>query len=348
MHHFHVVLTRVRVWICSGSRFGRRFGRRRFSRKAGYGRRRSKYGRRRMSVKRRIVGASARAAKSTYTGTPMCRDLGTLWPSCMITKLRYHAMMQPFNGSATLGLQSGVRGYYYNNVLNMYPTPGAVTNAATFANGATSNWVDASAAGTSVLSTTGAAGIARLLGSPGASSTTMYQRCCVLSARVVLTIELQPNQISTTNGIFGTGKSYHFLHPLSLTDSTYAAPSSPAATDSFWNQPDVRKKLAGPVTGINMANSSTSNTAYGVAKPGTLVRWKHVIWPHKVYDMPFEEYVGDNGSFGTNASYPTRMGALQFGGFCPSNTNIDGCQIGLIHTEIIFTCLFKDLVGNLS
>lgn len=73
---------------------GRSFKRRRFN-----SRRRV-----RSNYKQRLIGASARAARNTYVNTSMCRDLGSLWPSCLITKLRFHAMINADNRGATPGL----------------------------------------------------------------------------------------------------------------------------------------------------------------------------------------------------------------------------------------------------
>lgn len=317
-------------------------------RKFGY---RSKF--KRSNYKKRLVGGAARAARSSYTNTPMCRDLGMIWPSCLITKLRYVAYLPADFRSGTQGLMTSTtdEGTSYSSFFTYWPADvGAAIGplrACPYA-GATAATAYSDKQGFTALATD-ALGIDKLLVAAGSSPSAPYSRCCVLSARYSFTFSFFHGTQATTaapNPI--VGPSRHMLHPMCNKDVVITPVTTCATADAMWLQPDVVRRYRGNCIGSAM-NFSTTAAAASVAPPGHSVRWKGTIWPHKLLDKTFTDYVSDDNSFGTAAALPTNYVGHQFGGFLSNLGETDNYfppDRGVLFANVVFTCLFKDIAGK--
>lgn len=335
----------------------RRFSRPGFRRRAFVKRRkfgyRGKFKRR--NYKKRLVGGAARAARSSYTNTPMCRDLGSIWPSCLITKIRFHAVVpadyrtQLTDGGMTSTTGEGTS---YSAFINMWPnysaTPTGVLKPATYGGTASTEYKLASYTGWSV-DTTDSMGVDKLLaeGKSG-SATGPYSRMCVLAAnyRYTLSFLHKQSQAATTPLSF-VPPSEHFLHPMCSKDQIITPITTQSHADSFWNQPDVQRRYKAGSVGVALGTTSGATQTHTI--PGVSVQWRGKIWPHKLLDKTFTDYVSDDSSFGTYVAYPTNFVGHQLGGLLMNNGQASASfvppGIGVLHINIVFTCLFKDIAG---
>lgn len=333
-----------------------------------YGRR-SRYGRKkigsrrnfRKTFKKQVVGASIGAAKSGYAGGAICKSLGQLWPACMIVKLRYSTCQSAHAGSATCALAGAAPAdSYYNNVFTCYPYDiGAAKGpleAVPYGAGAGVLWTPV--AGQSTVNKH-ALGITRLFAAANAASqsTGVYSRLCVLKCQLkydytFYVTENEAKSPATMNfGLTGpqiAGK--HILHPVGYKDTVYVAPSTCDTFDVIWSQGDVRRKSTSPKGNpsgfLNAANGMT-----GFPLQTHRLIWRHTVWPHRLLEMGFTDYVSDQSSFGTVAALPTNYAGVQCCGFFPRNSNgsaLSGAPSdGVVHIEAVFTCLFKDIISSL-
>lgn len=306
-----------------------------------YGRRRFSSRRRFGSVKKRIVGTAARAAKRTFKGTPMCKDLGTLVPKCCVVKLRYHFSGYPkTDDSATLtnGTSNSYEKYYAAPGIFLYPyRPHAAYDAGSDAKGLT-------------VAATAAVGWTKMIGSTGAAS--MFGRCCVLSVDYVVTLRFSSNiQVSDGKETTYTTQSkstagYHYLRLRDQSESVSASPTTVTLNDSMFCQPEMRKQVKGGLYSqlvFYNGDEAAGGTHGHETWPGSTVIWRGKAWPHKIMDVPFSQYVGDDSSFGTSAAYPTNYGILDLAGWFPSpgGANI-APTIGKLEAYYVYTCLFKE------
>jgi len=334
----------------------RRFSRPGFRRRAFVKRRkfgyRSKF-KRRGNYKKRLVGGAARAARSSYTNTPMCRDLGSIWPSCLITKLRFHAVVpadfrtQDIEGGLTA---TGSAGTSYSSFINMWPnysaTPtGPLTQASYGGTNTTEYKLASYTAWTNV--TAQAMGIDKLLaeGKSG-DATGPYSRCCVLSVQYRYTLSFFHKRVEAgTTPVAVVTPSQHILHPMCNKDQIITAVTNQSHMDAMWNQPDVQRRYRQHPVGVQLGTTSGATQTYGI--PGVSVQWKGKVWPHKLLDKTFTDYVSEDSSFGTYVAAPTNFVGHQLGGFF---SNFDTSKylspnVGHLHINMVFTCLFKDIAG---
>lgn len=335
----------------------RRYSRPGFRRRAFVKRRKFGYrAKSKRTYKKRLIGGAARAARSTYTNTPICRDLGMLWPSCLITKLRYHAFLPADfrTGTGAVITNTADEGHSYSAFFTFWPADVGIgigpLRGCTYGGG-TSATAYANKTGFSVL-TNDAMGIDKLLAAAGAGAATgTYSKCCVLSARYQFTISMFHGSSDTDLlPIPMAPPSMHMLHPMCNKDPVITPLTTTVSVDSMWNQPDVKRRYVAKATGSVQGNSGGSATVISNI-PGHVVKWKGTIWPHKLLDKTFTDYVSDDNSFGTSAAMPANYAGLQFAGFIPelgADATFFAFDRAVLHCNVVFTCLFKDVAGTLS
>lgn len=324
-----------------------------------------------MSYKKKLIGGAARAARSTYTGTALCKDLGPLFPSCLITKLRFSAIVGAHADTSTpttgCDLAVGTVGNYYSNLFNLWPdydstTPiGPLTGGAYGGAAAVSAWAQTSAKGFSPVSTE-CLGMSRLFGVAGGGAASVYQRMCVLSVKYEFTYRLW-QAYSTPDASndsvvaeVASGPSIHHFHPVSYKDSTITAATSMANSMSASNQPDVKTKLVGKQYGCMSTNHLAADVGRAAVRlDGHTCRWKGVAWPHKMLEIPFTEYVSNESAYGNATTLPQMKCGIQMTGFSPGyirtgdTVAVSGSMdYGTLSIRAVFTVLFKDFVGSLS
>lgn len=306
---------------------------------------------RRSNYKRRLVGGAVRAARTNYTGVGMCRDLGTIWPNCLIVKLRSHWRVGVMpNGPAMTDATD--QGYWYDGGWACYPAFGTTcgplvqTTYSGIAMGGS-----ATVTGFTPVSAQ-ALGIDKLLAEAKASPSAPYSRCCVLSVAV--------KQTHSYNHTFGSiaaatqsrpivPDSEHVLHMMNNQDVPINSPTTQANMDSAWNQPDVkRKKLLSKAMTVSLNTDTPVNNM--VVLPTVNHVWKYKVWPHKLLDKTFTDYVSEDTSFGTDTAFPSRLCGVQYVGFFPKN-GVDSNNYlpptrGVVTVNAIWTCLFKNIAGN--
>lgn len=309
----------------------------------GYGRR---FGRRKSSnVKKRVVGMAGRAAARRFRGTPMCKDLGALTPKCLATKVRQHATL-PAGGTLGSALAMAVGGIttdrYYNNILWCYPYQPFVNYS--------------TVAGYSACSGS-AIGWAKLIGTTGA--TALFKRCCVLNVNMVLTLSFS-TEIAENDGKSSpqsitnqpTTLGYHYFHPRSNDESALPNPTSTALNDQTFCQPDVLKKVAGRDMSqvlVYQGDAAATTTSRCNIYPGSRVVWRKTVWPHKVLDIPFSQYVGDENSFGTSSALPTNYACVDVAGFFSSlNGAMSPPENARIECYLTWTLLLKEPWSNVT
>lgn len=306
-----------------------RYGRRRYgSRKYGYKKRRSP-----PNLKKRVVRTSARAAANPRAPNAMCRDIGTVYPSCMVLKCR-----QSFYGS--LGNTGGVLSdgttatdKYYSANFRCFPSSATVVsdNYGTF--GGLAQLVQ----GSSVVAIP--PGLARVFNTAG--TTGVYQRACVLSARFHFRCTLQRVRANQELGNPG-GRWMHMLHTRDSDGETAPDIKTQAAADLLYCQPDVRRQIKDTTRNLTYvvgAAAGSMNTQTASHK----LRWKHSLWPHKELDQPFENYVSQDGSFAVADGKPTNRCSLELRGFGNANGGTwDPENNGTFHCDLVYTLLLKD------
>lgn len=321
-------------------------------RKFGY---RTKF-KRRGNYKKRLIGGAARAARSSYTNTPMCRDLGMIWPSCLITKLRQVAYLPADFRSGVQGLITSTtdEGSSYSSFITYWPADvGAAIGPfrACPYSGSTAATAYADKQGFTALAATDALGIDKLLVAAGSSPAAPYSRCCVLSAKYSITFSFFHGTSQTTYIPMPImPPSRHMLHPMCNKDVVITPVTTNATADAMWNQPDVSRRYLAAATGHAISGSS-GTTATDTAIGGRSVRWKGTIWPHKLLDKTFTDYVADDNSFGTSAALPANYVGHQFGGFFSNLGETDNYfapDRGVMLVNVVYTCLFKDIAGKQS
>lgn len=283
----------------------------------------------------------------------MCRDLGSIWPSCLITKIRFHALVPADYRTQDLhGLMTGTSGsgFSYSSFVNFWPnyatTPTGPLTVQTFGGAATTEYKLASYTAWSNVTAQGM-GVDKLLaeGKSG-SATGPYSRMCVLSANYRYTLSFMHKRHDTaTSPVAFVPPSQHCLHPMCNKDQIITAVTNQSTMDAMWNQPDVQRRYRGAAQGVQIGTTSGATQTFSI--PGATLQWKGKVWPHKLLDKTFTDYVSDDGSFGTYIAMPTNFVGHQLAGFFPNydENNFLPPNAGMLHLNIVFTCLFKDIAG---
>jgi hypothetical protein len=304
-----------------------RFGRKRYGRKYRYKKRRMP-----PNLKKRVVRTSARAAANPRAPNSMCRDIGTVYPSCMVLKCRQSFFGSLGNTGGILSDGTVAQDKYYTANFRCFPSSATVAsgNAGTF--GTLAQLVQ----GSSVVAIP--PGLARVFNTAGTQG--VYQRACVLSARFHLRCTLQRIVSGEANN---TGARWiHILHTRDADGETAPDIKTQAAADLLYCQPDVRRQV----------KDTTRNLSYVVgAAAGSMntqttsqrLNWRQTMWPHKELDQPFENYVAQDASFAVADGLPTNRVNLELRGY--GNANGGQWMVenqGCFHCDLVYTLLLKD------
>lgn len=308
------------------------FRRSRFGRKS-YGRRGFKKRRYPPNIKKRVVRMGAKAAANPRAPNSMCRDIGNVYPSCMVLKCRQSFFGSLGNTGGLLSDGTTATDKYYSANFRCFPSSATVVsgNYGTF--GGLAQLVQ----GSSVVAIP--PGLARVFNTSGATG--VYQRACVLSARFNFRCTLQRIVGNSEVGNIGA-RWMHILHTRDADAEVAPDIKTQSAADGLWCQPDVRRQM----------HDSTRNLTYVVgAAAGSMntqtttqkLRWRHTLWPHKELDQPFENYVSQDGSFAVSDNFPTNRASIELRGF----GNANGGQWyaenqGVFHCDLVYTLLLKD------
>lgn len=195
-----------------------------------------------------------------------------------------------------------------------------------------------------------ALGIDKLLSAGGAAPTAVYTKYCVLSAKYQVSFSFMNQNVSTaTTDAPIVPPSQHFMHSLTKSDEPLTVITTQSSLDSAWNQPDVRRKYVGAKAG-HILQTATAVAINGSTLPAVSIVWKGTVWPHKLLDKTFTDYVSDDNSFGQAASKPTNYCGIQFGGLFSEGGSATRKppNEGYCHMNVVFTCLFKDIAGPQS
>lgn len=300
----------------------RRFGSR-------YPRRFSRFGRRK-SVKKRLVGTAGRAAARRRTPNMMCKDIGTIYPSCMVLRCRQSGLFSL--GDASLNLTNAAdaaTGKYYFVTIPIQPTT---------TNGLTSSLTAITNSGTAL--NLQAYGLARLFNTAGATG--VYQRACVLKCKVTAKLHLTMAQFATIGTRVPGGRWTHFLHTRDGDGEALTAPSTQALADRDWAQPDVRRRIKDTMLGTAYLNSTSVGINFNTLPPQRVV-WRHTVWPHKELDMSFESYVSTESSFCVPGTVATNRSVLELGGYGNSCNGYSQPEAsGSVYLDVEWTLLLKD------
>lgn len=306
-----------------------RFGRKR------YGRRKYGYKKRRYppNLKKRVVRTSGRAAANPRAPNSMCRDIGNVYPSCMVLKCRQSFFGSLGNTGGTLPDGTTASDKYYSANFRCFPSSATVVsdNYGTF--GGLAQLVQ----GSSVVAIP--VGLARVFNTSGATG--VYQRACVLSARFNIRCTLQGLRSNSEAVNYGA-RWIHILHTRDSDGETAPDMKTQAAADGLYCQPDVRRQV----------KDSTRNCTYLVgAAAGSMntqtasqkLHWRHTLWPHKELDQPFENYVAQDASFAASDNKPTNRCSLELRGFGNANAGQWYPEnMGVFHCDLVYTLLLKD------
>lgn len=314
----------------------------------GYGRRYGRYSKRRKfasrarglnKVRRSVVRGAQRAALNNTTSQPMCRDLGTLWPGCITVKLKKHFFIPLTSSGGALSSSAGYIQYF--NCYPYQPFSPYPTDVSGF-----------------TVKTTNAVGWNRLITTASNTASTtggIYLRCCVLKMQYSIVMDIIPGVTAAALGT-NTGPnvliapSTHYVRPYDNTGINQQSPSTQAAIDQNIAGGDMIRWKELPARNI-VINATTAAPAQGplsLSDP-PVVRWRGTVYPHKVLDLPFDQYVANETSFGGAASLPSDYANLELGGFSNDTVSPTVNTAGLTvyaRGQLTFTCLFKDVNAN--
>lgn len=311
------------------------YRRSRFGRK-GYGR----YKKRRFppNLKKRVVRTAGRAAARPNMPNQMCRDLGNVYPSCMVLKCR-----QSFFGS--LGNTGGVipdgttaSDKYYSANFRCFPSSNTVVS------GTGGTFITLAQLVQGSLITAIPPGLARVFNTSGATG--VYQRACVLSARFNIRCTLQRRGVTEAENT--GGRWIHILHTRDSDGETAPDMKTQALADGLYCQPDVRRQVKDSTRNVTWlagaaAGSLNSQTA------SQKVHWRHTLWPHKELDQPFENYVAQDASFAASDGLPTNRASLELRGFGNANAGQWYPEdMGVFHCDLVYTLLLKDPYATIA
>jgi hypothetical protein len=277
-----------------------------------------------------------------------------------------HAIVPASQNTVDASLTPGTACTYYSGVLTLWPyyassSIGPLSNS-TFGTIATFGYAGTAANGLTPQASS-AVGVARLFGAAtgAAVANTVYQRMAVLSCAMKCRTDLWTCSTSASPTATALAAqiamlpTQHYFHPMGYKDAPYTAPSTCALNDSFFAQPDVSRKVAGRVSSSFAGSSGTPATTYAGMAPACSVRWSRNLYPHKLLNMGFDEYVSADSSFGTTAALPSNFTGVQLAGFSPAmavssgtSTIVGSMGYGTHTLDLVFTVLLKDFVGSLS
>jgi hypothetical protein len=250
--------------------------------------------------------------------TSVCKDLGTMFPECMLVKFT--------NVASWVVRDTLTTAQYYNGYLLMYPYQGLAQMTRTSG---------------SVL-TNDPMGWTKMVGdaAPG-----LYKRCCVVSARY--SVIIHPLLTSQITSAAGTGTTIqditHFKHSFSSSTTFEPAPVSLAALDLSLAQPDVYHKKTRTPSVIHYDYDAGGPVMASINLPA--VSWHGTYWPHKELSQPYTDYVGDATNYGTVSTAPSKVTYLQFAGAHgdPAAASTAQSLMSFAFTiRVTYNCILKD------
>lgn len=283
------------------------------------------------NMRKKVVRTAKRSAARSLMPNQMCRDLGNVYPSCLVLKCR-----QSFFGSIgdTAGLISNgttATDKYYSANFRCFPSSATVVSG----NYGTFGGLAQLVAGSSVVAIP--PGLARVFNTSGATG--VYQRACVLSGKFIIRLNLQ-RILNSELACFG-GRWIHLLHTRDSDAETAPDLKTQATADTTYCQPDVRRKLKD--TTRNLAYVSGAGESMNTVSASQKFTWRHTLWPHKELDQPFENYISQDASFAVADNVPTNRCSLELRGFGNSNSGANIVEnTGLMHVDLVYTLLLKD------
>lgn len=284
---------------------------------------------------RSAVQRSARAGAVTrQVKQSMCKNLGTAFPGCLVTKFRMHGLYA-LQGSPSLTDGTAIAtDKYYSRPLTIHPWQ----LAPSFANivGLSSNAAVPP-------------GFNRLWGDSG---TGMYELGCVIKCSLIMKYHLHYERISNAPLQLPVGAPWvHFHHLRANGQDALPAPTTQALADTAYCQPDVRRKVIGTTNNLeavsngNQAANTTPSVSHFPTKQQ--FRWKRIIFPHVVVDQPFNQFVGTAGNFAVKDALPTSYALLDVAGFGNSANGATAVENrGLVELDAVFTVVLKDPYSN--
>jgi hypothetical protein len=282
----------------------------------------------------------------------MCKDLGALWPGCVVVKLKSSSMIN-------CDTQGGAAAYaptasnVYQGAIRCYPY-GAL---AQIGNGfldvvGMANDSPANLLGDTVLPV----GWAKMISSAGGSG--LYLRCCVLRMQyrvklhhvVVLTGQAVAAGPSPCTGVFA------YTRPYDNTETYLTPPSTLSIMTSNLCQPNVRRRYASGTQTQMAGNSAGTAPTWGAGAIARypVVKFSGSVWPHRTLDMSWATYVSSDSSFSTSANVPTDVTYLEIASHihkASQAANASTAGMGLVayhwmEVDLVWTLLFKDPVAN--
>lgn len=282
------------------------------------------------NMRKKVVRTAKRSAARPLMPNQMCRDLGNVYPSCLVLKCRQSWFGSMGDTAGALPAGTAANDKYYSCNFRCFPSNAAGAGGGTFS-------------ALSLLVTYGSSltaippGLARVFNTAGATG--VYQRCCVLSCKYVIKCALT-RTINAENGL-PCGRWMHLLHTRDSDGESAPDLKSQATADTTWCQPDVRRKFKdGTASQVYVvgAAAGSMNTRY----PAHRFTWRHTLWPHKELDQPFENYISQDASFAVADNVPTNRASLELRGFGTGGNFFLPESVGVMNVELVYTLLLKD------
>jgi len=282
------------------------------------------------SIKKKVVGTAIRAATNRYTTPQMCKDLGTLWPGCITVKLKQH-FNQPLNTSAG----SIVPSANYQAYIDVYPYQPFVNFGSTVTGY------------TSVIHQP--AGINRLINTSGTANTGIYTRMCCLRCDFDYMLDIHGYTVgppmSNGSAPYQTlPQSTHYVRQFDNSTALGTKATTQAILDVVCEQGSgvqYREMAVGP--SMLNATATVGNTTV-VAGCNKSQRWKYSVFPHKLLDLPFDQYVANETSFGSATALPSDYAKVEIGGFVNNTINNGTANLlQFMRGTATWTVLFKDV-----
>jgi len=202
-------------------------------------------------------------------------------------------------------------------------------------------------------------GFARLCGSDPATS--IYGQYLIISTAYDCRVAVYPDPSKLPEAKTDTGFERQFppwVHMDSHVPYNSATPIDSGAfqddVDIVRAQPSMRKQWTnGWANGIHPGDPSSSVAAYVPIEP-RVVRWRGVIWPHRVLGKPFTQYLGDKDQWlASGGIMPVdRRAVAQFSGAAAGLAGNGSIAAATYHhmfvtVDVCLTFLFREPLASL-
>lgn len=282
--------------------------------------------------------AASSAAKSS-SAVRMCKDLGALWPGCVVTKMKI-ACMQNMNTNAAGTIT------YANN--DQYTLMGSIFQPFTkFGHN------NVAQLGADFDSGSGGTSIAANLPVGFAKMAALYLRYCVLRLQYRVKLHFIPAP-QTPQAYNTTTCIRAYTRPFDSTESQLQAPATEANMDQNLCQPNVKQRFPRNTGKIGSAVSLGTYPTPADAYPTCMI--KGSLWPHRTLDEAWSTYISSDLNFGTTAAggaLPSDYSMLEIAWrnhlpelHTAANDGMQNIFIVWAETQLVFTVLFKDPIAN--